>query len=356
MKRLAPVLLAGSTLLCLSPSVGQAAGLSGTRHATPEAASSSPASIDVTQFRLPDSSFAPALVNPFADGRLSNAEVDLPGKNPFVQDHTHPYAGAADGQDLHRLDGYREEATWGGITFSYAVSTFTNAGWALNAYRDGLYETSNHSSGKKVVQGPQACATITGRPCATVAYNVGDQNGLYGAVQFDDCLLEVQAEAMTALFDSSTGTVLPVFSTVMRGGSAAMTKLCSNDPPSMAPTPLDFDVVVARVERAGAAADFQLQQRGLRVIHVGQTVDLSVYFSVTSAPAKSRASAEFTVKHGSGVVYFARCKPMKIKGSPNTYRMVAPFTARRAGHFTVVGRVSVDGQAQQWVTGVTVRG
>ncbi len=64
-----------------------------------------------------------------------------------------------------------------------------------------------------------------------------------------------------------------------------MTRLCAqiSDPQ---PPALDFNVIVTRVEPAGSAPDYQLQNSALRTVRVGHQVDLSLYFSVTDAPAE----------------------------------------------------------------------
>jgi hypothetical protein len=352
MKCVRPVLLAAFSLLVSVPGISLAASQPRLSHRTLSDVQAGASAIDVSQFRLPDSAFKPALINPLMDGRLSNVDVNVPSLNPLLADHITRYAGDPLGRDLHRLDGYREQATWGGLVLTYEASVFTNSGWALNALRDGIHGTSEMSSATGVMA-PEGCGPQIHHPCDVVTYVLGSESEVYSAVQYNQCLVETRAQGAATDSAGAKAIMMKVAANVLKAGDTLIGGVCALSD-SATPSATDFNVIVARVEAAGSAPDFQLRHEGLRQIRVGHPVTLALYFSVTSMPGASHAFADFTVKRGSAVEFFHRTRAMAISSAPDSYRLTATFTPHHTGHEVIVGRVHMDGIEHSWTTAVSV--
>jgi len=266
------------------------------------------------------------------------------------------YADDQHGADLHRVDGYMQRATWGDVVLSYEASTFQSPSYALNALRDGLYQTSNRST-MKAARSPETCTNVYHHPCAMLPYclvscSEGGQEGLYGVAQFNSCLIEVKAEASPAVFDQAKDTIQPALHTIMRVADGLMSQVCAL-PNATSPSSMDFDLIVTRVEYAGTGPDFSLTRPGLTHVRAGTRVYLSTYVSVTRAPRHCRVDAEFVVRRKQGVSFFNTVS-RRVSTSPGLYRMVAVYTPRTPGRDVIVGRIAMLGVARTWTTAVRI--
>ncbi len=293
---------------------------------------------NAAQFRIPESAFLPGKLNASADRVESNA---MANRDDFKANHRQSY------DQLGRLSGYFERGTWGSITLSYMASVFATPFQADNAFREGLGITDVGNS-----HAPEGCGYIYNHDCARLSWTAKSSAGVYWVDEYNNCLVEVKAQAPSGIFSASKDSISPTSSAMVAAGDQIMTSICGNRPVSTPPD-MDYSVVDARVERRGAAADLRLLHPGLRSVHVGTPVILSIYFSVRKAPANCRAVATFTVRR-KGFLFTRRSHALAVSTDPGVYRLKVNFVPRVAGKYAIRGSVDMDGWTQKYNTGLTV--
>lgn len=293
---------------------------------------------NAAQFRIPESAFLPGKLNASADRVESNT---MANRDDFKPDHRQSY------DQLGRLSGYFERGTWGSITLSYMASVFATPFQADNAFRDGLEAT-----GASNAHAPEGCGYIYNHDCARLSWTLKTDAGVYWVDEYNNCLVEVKAQAPSGIFSASKDSISPTSSAMVAAGDQIMTSACGNRPVSTPPD-MDYSVVDARVERRGAAADLRLLRPGLRSVHAGTPVSLSIYFSVRKAPANCHAVATFTVRR-KGFLFTRKSHTLTVSTDPGVYRLKVNFVPRTAGKYAIRGNVDMAGWTQKYNTGLTV--
>lgn len=312
-------------------------------------------------FRLPEQIFAPAMLDPGFDRVESNA---LANQSDFKVNHGQSYDA------LGRTTGYFQRASWGDVRLSYMASVYVTPFDAANAFREGL-----EASGKNNSHAPEGCGYVVHHSCARLSWNCSataagppkacttadgttadGTGGVYWVDQYNQCVVEVKAEAYAGITYTSQDSISPTSQAMLQTADHLLTQLCPRAPISAAPE-MDYSVVTARVERRGAAADFRLQSRALRSVSTGTTVSLAIYFSVTRTPPQGcKTLASFWVKQNGAVVFTHQSRTITVGPTPGTYRLLVNYTPLHAGKFSIVGQVNMQGWNQQYLTGITVVG
>lgn len=216
-KRLSITLLAG---MMLAPF--------GTAHAARSAVHSSQtaSTIDPAALRIPDTTFAPAVLNPQADSVLTTATLDT-GKF-FTYFHPNGYAA------LGRVNGYYEAAGWtptgsDPIIFRYLASIYPSSQAASTAF-DAL--TTFFTGTLRATFG--ACGSETHVAATCNDARVGFSNGTdlyFREVQVGVCVSEIANEVSTqAESDANEPQIAATQDAMTVAAVTAMSKMCSAAP------------------------------------------------------------------------------------------------------------------------------
>jgi hypothetical protein len=334
------------------------------------AVAGSPAGLPVTALRVPDKAFVPAQIDPVYDRVYDNSQAD---RSDFRENHATSYTA------LGRVTGYFERATWGAVTFSYQGSVFGSPYEASNALREGLAATHVNTT-------PEGCTYIYHHSCSMLSFTYsskgtssgsssapanpsptkdGSSNGssttpalsgdggVYAVLQYNQCLVEVKAQAPAQIFDDSKETIVPAAWAILTEGNKAVSRACGSGGVAVAPN-LDFHIIVTRVEPKSASAHTSIETPGLRSTQAGKAVNLVVYFAVTRNVRPDTALAHFTVAHGSTIQFKGGSLPVNLPTGPGVYRIAVHYTPHSTGKVSVLGRVTVGRQSQQMSTSIKV--
>lgn len=310
----------------------------------------------VAEMRVPDSAFIPALIDSARDRVESNAEanVDAPKGN-----HSQSY------DSLGRVSGYLEKATWGAITFTYLASVYASPFDATNAFREGMA-----TAGKRFNHAPEGCGSMFSTSCSYLGWSFegkqGDKPptdpaqgkgtaGVYYEVRYNQCVVELQSDARGDAYYHDRATITAADNAILTAANDVLKSTCGGNGVAQTPS-LDYSIIVARVERAGAAPDYRLMTPGLKRARVGTPMNLVVYFSVRKAPPGTVAHAQFWVKQGNRILAHKQSTGQPVTATAGTYRLSVAYTPRSSGRDTVVGRVAISGWKQEWVSAITVVG
>jgi len=203
---------------------------------TPERAPAANTSEDVSLYRVPDAAFSPATVNPRYDGTEDNAHADT---GNFALFHSSSYSS------MGRASGYLERADWtpsgasGPVTFYYQESTFGGTAAASAAYQNGVDHLKSAAN-----ETPTDCTADLKTPCSLFGYTVTDlsgsvSDGVYGTLQFNQCLVEVDASAADSVFKAQMDQIAKTSAAVMAAGLAIAQTTCTGaSAPGPQPTPV----------------------------------------------------------------------------------------------------------------------
>lgn len=344
MKQTLLALVAASAFFLYSPQA----------HAAPSGQPITPQSAPL--LRLPDQIFAPALLDSGFDRVESNA---LANQSDFKVNHSQSYDA------LGRTTGYFQRASWGDVRLSYLASVYVTPYDAANAFREGLEATGKNNS-----HAPEGCGYVVHHSCARLSWScstttsgppkdcttLDGTGGVYWVDQYNQCVVEVKAEAYAGITFASQDSISPTSQAMLQAADHLLTQLCPRAPITTAPA-MDYSVITTRVERRGAAADLRLLSPALRTLSTGTPVSLAIYFSVTRTPQQGcKALANFWIKKNGTVLFTHQSRTITVGPTPGVYRLMVNYTPPHAGRFTLVGQVSMDGWNQQYVTGITVVG
>lgn len=348
------------------------------RYSIPDSNVSAPARQDAVTLRLPDSAFSPATLNQQYVGVLPTASAA--DANPFRQNHSASYA------NFGFVTAYYERADWqpsDTVTFRYQGTVLRDATSAANAWTDGVTYTQSSYN----ISSTDCSADIGGGQCAILTYGSSGTTYKYIALQFNQCLAEVGSESSDATFSAQNTqiattlvNIIVAAHTVMQtqtacGGTPPATPPPATPAPTPAPapqptvappptsppvvtpppatpapppaqTPTDFSLISVRLEKNNARPDYDQVKPPLKRVKVGMVGQITVYFTVKSAPAGAPITFHFTVRSGGHTIVDKSFSDHLPSNTVGTYVYhYRPLKLTRTGKYTADVLINSGGQA-----------
>jgi hypothetical protein len=323
---------------------------------TPRRDAPAPAGVDAGATRLPDSAFAPGVVNSSYDGVADDSVAD---GEPFRSDHSVTY------ETLNRLTGYYERADWAPsagetVYFRYQSSIFASATAAQNAWQDGVTYTQQQSGQTSV-----DCAISA--TCRFIIYQSGSRGYVDSFIQVAQCLAETEADYSPAVLSTQQTQLASTVATMETTAASILANACQGGggpppptatptrislPPTATPTPpsanLDFSLIALRIE-TDAKDDYDLTRPPLAQATVGTLVYINMYWILRQdAPGGVHPSYVLTGKLQGRQIFIQSYSGSLASYTADTYHVhnPQPVTLTKAGTYNFTWQITLGGRTQ----------